>query len=65
MAKRNSVTVCSELKEETENDPNFISAVITGDEGAIISMGDAKFTEAQESSTSSKQSQINADFLCQ
>jgi hypothetical protein len=28
--KEHRVAVCSELKEPTENDPNFISAIITG-----------------------------------
>jgi hypothetical protein len=30
--KGHHVAVCSELKEQTINDPNFISTIITGDE---------------------------------
>jgi hypothetical protein len=30
--KEHCVAVCSELKEQTENDPNFISTIITDDD---------------------------------
>jgi hypothetical protein len=33
--KEHRVAVCSELKEQTENDPNFTSAIITGDESLV------------------------------
>jgi hypothetical protein len=71
--KEHRIAVCSELKEQTENDPNFISTVINvdeswvyrydRDEAAIISVEDIKFTMTQESMTSSKQCQINADLF--
>jgi hypothetical protein len=71
--KGHCIAICSQLKEQTENDPNFISTIITGDESwvygydrdetAIISVEDAKFTATQESTTSSKQCQINVDLV--
>jgi hypothetical protein len=33
--KEHRVSVCSELKEQTENDPNFISSIIIGDESRV------------------------------
>jgi len=30
--KKYRIAVCIELKEQAENDPNFISTIITGDE---------------------------------
>jgi hypothetical protein len=33
--KEHCVAVCSELKEQTENDPNFISTIITDDESWV------------------------------
>jgi hypothetical protein len=30
--KEHRIAVCTELKEQAENDPNFISNIITGDE---------------------------------
>jgi hypothetical protein len=33
--KEHCISVCSELKEQTENDPNFISTIITGDESWV------------------------------
>jgi hypothetical protein len=33
--KEHCVAVCSEIKEQTENDPNFISTIITGDESWV------------------------------
>jgi histone-lysine N-methyltransferase SETMAR len=70
--KEHHIAICSELKEQTENDPNFISTIINvdeswvygydRDEAAIISMENAKFTMAQES-TSLKQCQINVDLF--
>jgi hypothetical protein len=74
--KEQRVAICSELKEQTKKDPNFISIIITGDESwvygydperkqqsAIISVEDAKFTATQESTTNSKPCQINVDFF--
>jgi hypothetical protein len=66
--KEHRVAVCSELNEETENDPNFIwwwildLQIRPWDEAAIISVEDTKFTVTQES-TSLKQCQINVDLL--
>jgi hypothetical protein len=33
--KEHHVAICSELEEQTENDPNFISTIITGDESWV------------------------------
>jgi hypothetical protein len=33
--KEHHIAVCCELKEQTENDPNFISIIITGDESWV------------------------------
>jgi hypothetical protein len=33
--KEHCIAICSELKEQTENDPNFISITITGDESWV------------------------------
>jgi hypothetical protein len=33
--KEHGVAVCSEHKEQTENDPNFISTIIIGDESLV------------------------------
>jgi len=30
------IAVCTELKEQAENDPNFISSFITGDESWVL-----------------------------
>jgi hypothetical protein len=33
--KEHRVAVCSDFKEQTENDPNLISTIITGDESWV------------------------------
>jgi hypothetical protein len=33
--KEHRVAICAELKEQTENNPNFISTIITGDESWV------------------------------
>jgi histone-lysine N-methyltransferase SETMAR len=33
--KEHRIAVCSEVKERTKNDPNFISTIITGDESWV------------------------------
>jgi histone-lysine N-methyltransferase SETMAR len=33
--KEHRIALCSELKEQTENDPNFISTIMTGDESWV------------------------------
>jgi hypothetical protein len=52
--KKHCIAGCSELKEQIESDPSFISTIITGDDSwiygydqdkaAIISLEDTKFT---------------------
>jgi hypothetical protein len=68
--KEHCIAVCSELEEHTENEPHFISTIITADESwvygydrdeaAIISVEDSKFTATQGSS---KQCQNNVDLF--
>ena len=55
------IAVCTELKEQAENDPNFISNFITGDESwvfgynsdeeTIISVEDFNFTATKENTS--------------
>jgi hypothetical protein len=33
--KESGIAVCSEIKEQTENNPNFVSTIIIGDESWV------------------------------
>jgi len=62
------LAVCTELKEQAENDPNYISNVFgvgvrSQDEAAVISLEDSNFTTTEESTTRSEQCQFNVDFF--
>jgi archaeosine-15-forming tRNA-guanine transglycosylase len=58
--KKYRFAVCTELKEQAENNPNFVSTIITGDgswvqprdEAAVVSVEDSNLTVTEESTTS-------------
>jgi hypothetical protein len=71
--KKYHFAVCTELKEQAENNPNFISTIITGDESwvsgylgttqAVVSVEDSNLTVTEESTTSSEQCQIGVGLF--
>ena len=72
--KQQQLDVCLDLKENTANDPSFLSNVITGDETWVYacdsgnqtlmqSMETSGVTSTEEGKASEKQHQVNVDMF--